>query len=49
MLLKAGIFDLDGVIADTATVHFKAWKRTFDALLSPQHFFSEEDYRGGKK
>jgi beta-phosphoglucomutase family hydrolase len=44
MVLQAGIFDLDGVITDTATVHFKAWKRTFDVLLPPEHLFSEDDY-----
>ncbi len=27
------IFDLDGVITDTATIHFRAWKDTFDAFL----------------
>jgi beta-phosphoglucomutase family hydrolase len=27
------IFDLDGVITDTAVIHFKAWKETFDSLL----------------
>lgn len=27
------VFDLDGVITDTAVIHFKAWKETFDALL----------------
>ena len=27
------IFDLDGVITQTAKVHFKAWKETFDGYL----------------
>jgi beta-phosphoglucomutase family hydrolase len=27
------LFDLDGVLTQTATVHDAAWKRTFDALL----------------
>ena len=31
--LKGAIFDLDGVITDTAVIHFRAWKETFDALL----------------
>jgi trehalose 6-phosphate phosphatase len=44
MVLHAGIFDLDGVITDTAKVHFKAWKNTFDALLPTKHLFSEDDY-----
>ncbi|MFP4112896.1 MAG: HAD family hydrolase [Spirochaetota bacterium] len=30
---EAAIFDLDGVITDTAVIHFRAWKETFDALL----------------
>ncbi|MBD3246307.1 MAG: trehalose-phosphatase [Candidatus Omnitrophica bacterium] len=30
---KAAIFDLDGVITNTATVHFKAWKAVFDEYL----------------
>ena len=29
----AVIFDLDGVITDTASVHAWAWKRTFDTYL----------------
>src|SRR5207247_794322 len=27
------IFDMDGVITDTAQVHFKAWKKIFDCYL----------------
>lgn len=42
------IFDLDGVITDTATVHAKAWKEMFDAFLSQfddqQKFSIEGDY-----
>ena len=30
--IKAFIFDLDGVIVDTAHFHFKAWKKTADEL-----------------
>lgn len=26
-------FDLDGVVTDTARIHFRAWKQTFDALF----------------
>lgn len=29
----AGLFDLDGVLTDTASVHKKAWKTMFDAYL----------------
>ena len=30
---SAWLFDLDGVITDTASVHAVAWKRTFDGYL----------------
>ena len=46
--IRACLFDLDGVLTRTATVHFAAWKRTFDEFL--QSFapgsaeFSQEDY-----
>jgi beta-phosphoglucomutase family hydrolase len=48
------IFDLDGVITDTASVHAAAWKRMFDDFLSRyaarqgvpfQPFGTETDYR----
>jgi beta-phosphoglucomutase len=39
-MLKACIFDLDGVIVDTAHFHFLAWKRLADELQIP---FTEED------
>ncbi|WP_133129690.1 beta-phosphoglucomutase [Legionella yabuuchiae] len=32
MTIKAVIFDLDGVITDTAHYHFKAWKKLADGL-----------------
>ena len=31
---EGAIFDLDGVVTDTAVIHFRAWKQTFDALLA---------------
>jgi beta-phosphoglucomutase family hydrolase len=34
--VHACLFDLDGVLTDTASVHTKAWKRMFDAFLE-QH------------
>lgn len=47
----AMIFDLDGVITDTARVHAAAWKRLFDEYLATEAPpssdttpFSEEDY-----
>jgi trehalose 6-phosphate phosphatase len=48
------IFDLDGVITQTASIHARAWKRLFDELLSRQAaqtgapfvpFDLENDYR----
>lgn len=38
--IKACIFDLDGVIVDTAVYHYKAWKRLANQL---QFDFTEED------
>jgi beta-phosphoglucomutase len=32
MIIKASVFDLDGVIVDTAKYHFLAWKRLADQL-----------------
>jgi beta-phosphoglucomutase family hydrolase len=44
----AVIFDLDGVITDTARVHFSAWKRLFDEQLVRAGMgdapFTESDY-----
>lgn len=31
--IRACLFDLDGVLTQTATVHAKAWKQTFDKVL----------------
>lgn len=52
MPFQAGIFDLDGVISDTAKVHLLAWKQMFDAFLKiyseetnqPFVAFTEQDY-----
>jgi beta-phosphoglucomutase family hydrolase len=40
------LFDLDGVLTDTARVHRTAWKQTFDPLLAEhdQPPFTEDDY-----
>ena len=48
-LLDAVIFDLDGVITDTASVHASAWKRVFDSFLADRvgeedRPFSAQDY-----
>ena len=33
LALRGWLFDLDGVLTDTARAHAEAWKQTFDALL----------------
>jgi beta-phosphoglucomutase family hydrolase len=46
-------FDLDGVVTDTARIHFRAWKQTFDAFFEARSRreslalmpFTLEDYR----
>lgn len=50
--LDAVVFDTDGVLTDTASVHAAAWKRLFDKYLAqraarrgePFHPFEEPDY-----
>jgi beta-phosphoglucomutase family hydrolase len=46
--IRACLFDLDGVLTRTATVHMAAWKRTFDGFLQASHpgaaEFSQLDY-----
>jgi beta-phosphoglucomutase family hydrolase len=44
--IRACLFDLDGVLTDTASVHRRAWKQTFDALLSVRGLpeFTDDDY-----
>jgi beta-phosphoglucomutase family hydrolase len=45
--LDGAIFDMDGVVTDTAAMHEQAWKRVFDAVLQArgdQRLFSHEDY-----
>jgi beta-phosphoglucomutase family hydrolase len=50
---KGAVFDLDGVITQTARAHYKAWKNTFDEYLKIRSesegtefkpFTNEEDY-----
>ena len=48
----AVVFDMDGVITDTAGVHFAAWKEMFDEFLDEHSrmpgaaaCFDEDDYR----
>ena len=47
--IRACLFDLDGVLTQTAKVHQAAWKQTFDELLRSRHGedftpFSAADY-----
>jgi beta-phosphoglucomutase family hydrolase len=44
--IRACLFDLDGVLTDTAAVHRAAWKATFDPVLEAHGRppFTEEDY-----
>lgn len=46
--VRACLFDLDGVLTRTATVHMAAWKRTFDEYLQAadpaQRPFDQDDY-----
>jgi len=46
--IRACLFDLDGVLTQTAKVHQAAWKRTFDGFLRSQDpdaaEFSQADY-----
>jgi beta-phosphoglucomutase family hydrolase len=41
--IRVCLFDLDGVLTDTAAVHAEAWKRTFDAFLRARSI------RGGRR
>jgi beta-phosphoglucomutase family hydrolase len=45
---RAVVFDLDGVLVDSARLHAAAWKEAFDAFLREHHPdeapFEEEDY-----
>ena len=44
--VTACLFDLDGVLTDTAAVHRAAWKDTFDPVLAAHHQapFTDDDY-----
>lgn len=44
--IRACLFDLDGVLTDTAAVHRAAWKDVFDPIVAArgQQPFSEQDY-----
>jgi beta-phosphoglucomutase family hydrolase len=42
--VRACLFDLDGVLTDTASVHTKAWKAMFDAFLSERAKQTGEEF-----
>jgi beta-phosphoglucomutase family hydrolase len=44
--IRACLFDMDGVLTDTAHLHAAAWKQMFDAVLAKrgQPPFTESDY-----
>lgn len=46
MKIQACIFDLDGVIVDTARFHFIAWKQLADALSIPFNEHDNEQLKG---
>lgn len=47
--IDAVVFDMDGVLTDTAVIHERAWARTFDGFLErrgePFRPFTPDDYR----
>ena len=42
--IKAAVFDTDGVVTDTATVHAAAWKKMFDVFLSSRAQAGDEPF-----
>jgi beta-phosphoglucomutase len=46
MAVKACIFDMDGVIVDTAKFHFKAWQRLAESLGIPFTEHQNEQLKG---
>jgi trehalose 6-phosphate phosphatase len=43
--LEAVVFDTDGVLTDTASVHAAAWKRLFDEYLNLRASRGQEPFR----
>jgi beta-phosphoglucomutase family hydrolase len=43
--IQACLFDLDGVLTQTAKVHARAWKETFDAFLKERARRTGEEFR----
>jgi beta-phosphoglucomutase len=46
MKIRAFIFDLDGVLTDTAEYHYRAWKRLADEIGMPFNRHDNEALRG---
>ena len=42
--ITACLFDLDGVLTDTASVHTRAWKAMFDAYLQDRAHRTGEQF-----
>src|SRR4051812_29953608 len=42
---SAALFDLDGVLTDTASIHAEAWKHMFDEFLERREAHEGEDVR----
>ena len=42
--IRACLFDLDGVLTQTASVHARAWKETFDAFLKERARLTETEF-----
>jgi hypothetical protein len=45
--IRAGLFDLDGVLTPTATAHAAAWKELFDELVRHRGRVVEHPHRRG--
>lgn len=45
MSVRGVVFDLDGVLTDTAALHFAAWRELFDGVLDNVAPFTLDDYR----
>lgn len=45
MSVDGVVFDLDGVLTDTAALHFAAWRELFDSVLDAAAPLTLDDYR----
>ncbi len=45
LVCKGAVFDLDGVITQTARIHAKAWKKTFDQFLQYRSQKTGKNYK----